>query len=131
MWTGEEERMDMRRAWLVLGLAATLAISSACGSDDDGATPAPGTSAAGDGGGSADATVAARDFEFDPSTVTIPSGGTIELTNEGSATHSFTMDDESATEDIEPGATVTVTVPTAGAFHCRFHAQMTGTIVFG
>jgi plastocyanin len=123
--------MGMRRTWLVIGLVATLALGSACGSDDGAETSAPGTSAADDGEATADATVVARDFEFAPSTVTIPSGGTIEVTNEGGATHSFTMDDDSVTEDIDPGATVTVTVPTAGAFHCRFHAQMTGTVEFG
>ena len=78
-----------------------------------------------------DATITVRDFEFDPSTVTIPSGGTIQITNEGSATHSFTMDDDSVTQDIDPGSTVTVTVTTAGPFHCRFHSQMTGTVEFG
>jgi plastocyanin len=128
--------MNIRRAWAVFGLLAVLG-AAACSSDGGTAgsttapgTSAPGTSAAGDGGGAADAVIAVKDFEFDPSTVTIPSGGTIEITNEGQATHSFTMDDDSVTEDIEPGSTVTVTVTTAGGFHCRFHSQMTGTVEF-
>jgi plastocyanin len=130
--TNEEERMRVRRAWVVFGLLAMLG-AAACSSDDGtggSTTSAPGTSASGDDGGSADAVITARDFEFDPATATIPSGGTIEITNEGPSTHSFTMDDDSVTEDIEPGASVTVTVTTAGGFHCRFHSQMTGTVEF-
>ena len=41
----------------------------------------------------------------------VPSGETtITVTNEGAVEHSFTLDDESVSEDIEPGESVTVTV---------------------
>ena len=45
--------------------------------------------------------------------------------------HSFTLDDDSVSEDVEPGESVTVTVDvTADApFHCTYHPdQMTGTL---
>ena len=105
--------------WLVLSVAVlVLAIGGvACSSDKGG----------GDGGGQAD--LVARDFEFDPTTVTAGADGTLTITNEGSAKHSFTMDDGSVDEEIQPGATVTVTLTTGGGFHCKFHpTQMTGTV---
>jgi len=122
----------MKVTWrgVVVSIAVGLALgSTACSSNDGNGETSP--TVAPDDGGAADATVTAQDFEFSPSTVTIPSGGSIEITNAGEATHSFTMDDESVSEDLEPGQTVTVTIATAGSFHCRFHAQMTGTVEFG
>lgn len=119
--------MRIRRWWAVLGLVSVLMLGAvACSSDNGTSSPPAGTT-----GGTADASITARDFEFDPPDVTIPSGGTIQIVNEGSTTHSFTMDDDSVTQDVEPGSSVTVTVSTAGPFHCRFHPQMTGTVTFG
>jgi plastocyanin len=107
-------------------LAAVFAlalVSAACSSDDDNG---------GGGGDAADVTMTVKDFEFDPATVDVSSGETtIEITNTGSVEHSFTLDDDSVSQDIEPGATETVTVDvTADAgFHCEYHPdQMTGTL---
>ena len=72
-------------------------------------------------------------FAFDPSTVTVSGPTDITITNDDSATHTFTLDDGSVDETIEPGATVTVTVDVAATtgFHCNIHPQMTGTIEVG
>jgi plastocyanin len=117
--------MNARR--LLIMLAAVLALmltSAACSSDDGGGST--------DGGGTADMTVTVKDFEFDPSTIDVASGETtIEVTNTGAVEHSFTLDDDSVSQDIEPGESQTVTVnltATAG-FHCKYHPeQMTGTL---
>lgn len=67
------------------------------------------------------------DNYFGPTFVKGSPGGsvTVELVNEGSATHTFTSDALGADEEIGPGdeASVTVTLPDEGAveFHCRFH----------
>ena len=56
------------------------------------------------------------------------------ITNTGAVEHSFTLDDDSVSQDIEPGETQTVTVDiTADAgFHCKYHpTQMTGTLTVG
>jgi plastocyanin len=132
---GAKRGEGMRCRWWRPALGAVLIMGlglTGCGSDDDegGSTPAA-TSSPDAGTAVADATLTVRDFEFDPSAVTIPSGGTIEITNEGDAAHSFTMDDDSVSEDIEPGSTTTVTISAAGPFHCRFHSQMTGAVEFG
>lgn len=123
--------MDGRRVLVVFASVLTLAfVSAACSSDDDGTGGSGST-----GGGAADVTMTVKDFEFDPSSVDVSSGETtIEITNTGSVEHSFTLDDDSVSQDIEPGETETVTVDiTADAgFHCKYHpTQMTGTLTVG
>ena len=112
---------------LMIMLAAVLALmltSAACSSDDGGGST--------DGGGAADMTVTVKDFEFDPSTIDVSSGETtIEVTNTGAVEHSFTLDDDSVSQDIEPGEsqTVTVNLTATTGFHCKYHPeQMTGTL---
>jgi plastocyanin len=104
-------------------MALTL-VSAACSSDDGGSS--------GDGGGAADMTVTVKDFEFDPSTIDVSSGETtIEITNTGAVEHSFTLDDDSVSQDIEPGESETVTIDLTATtgFHCKYHPdQMTGTL---
>jgi plastocyanin len=107
---------------LMLGLAA-------CSGDDGdsgGSTP---SSASGGAGG---LTITAEDFSFSPDTLEVPSGeSTITVTNSGSVEHNFTLDDDSVSEDVEPGESVTVTVDVSAdaPFHCKYHPdQMTGTL---
>lgn len=120
--------MNGRRLLAMLAAVAALTlVSVTCSSDDGGGDNG--------GGGAADVTVTVKDFEFDPSTIDVSSGETtIEITNTGAVEHSFTLDDDSVSQDIEPGETQTVTVDvTADAgFHCKYHpTQMTGTLKVG
>jgi plastocyanin len=86
------------------------------------------------GGGGADQTITIQNFAFDPSTLTLPSGQdvTIEVTNDDEGVeHSFTLDDDSVSQDVEGGETKTVTLNlTQGiGWHCEYHPQtMKGTI---
>ncbi len=117
--------MKAKRLYVMLAAVAALTLVGAACSSDDGDT-------SGDGAGAADMTVTVKDFEFDPSTIDVSSGETtIEITNTGAVEHSFTLDDDSVSQDIEPGESQTVTVnltATAG-FHCKYHPdQMTGTL---
>ena len=117
--------MTTRRLLTMLtAVIALMLTSAACSSDDDGGSA--------DGGGTADMTVTAKDFEFDPSTIDVSSGETtIEITNTGEVEHSFTLDDDSVSQDIEPGEsqTVTVNLTETTGFHCEYHPdQMTGTL---
>ena len=67
------------------------------------------------------------DNYFGPTFVKASPGAsvTVELVNEGSATHTFTSDALGVDEEVGAGdeASVTVTLPDEGAveFHCRFH----------
>jgi plastocyanin len=138
-------------AALVLGLAA-------CGSSDDKNASSSGTSASdtssSDSSGGAYSKGAAStssktasesegsnevemyDNYFDPKTITGKPGAkvTIELKNEGSAEHTFTIDSENVDEEIEGGedGKVTVTIPKSGSleFYCKYHKGlgMTGTL---
>ena len=70
------------------------------------------------------------DNYFSPTFIKAEPGATItvELSNEGDDPHTFTLDDGSVDEQIEPGAktSVKVTVPDDGSlrFSCDFHGSM-------
>lgn len=124
----------MRKArWvrLVAGLFVLSLVVAACSSDDDGGGTTGGATGAtetGSGGGGTTITIAG--FAFDPDTITVSGPTEVTITNEDSATHTFTLDDGSVDETVEPGATETVTVDVSAStgFHCNIHPQMTGQI---
>ena len=125
----------MRRRWAIGVIAAALAIgllAAACG----GGYGADKSGAAG-AGGAKTAQVALDDFYFKPTALQGQTGQPIQLklTNEGKATHTFTIDSLKIDKTLKPGeeATITVTPSQAGAltFYCRFHVQssnMKGTL---
>jgi plastocyanin len=53
---------------------------------------------------------------------------TLDLKNEGSVEHNFSIDSQSIDQNIQPGktATVTVQIPSSGqvSFYCKFHKSM-------
>jgi plastocyanin len=116
------------RRWIAIGsalLALTL-MSAACSSGGD--ESSSGTS----DGGTADVTLTVKDFAFDPATLEVSAGEhTITITNTGSHEHSFTLDDDSVSQDVEAGESATVAfdaTETIG-FHCEYHPdQMKGTL---
>lgn len=127
----------MRKArWvrLVAGLFVLSLVVAACSSDDDGdgATGATGgaTGATETGSGGDGTTITIAGFAFDPDTITVSGPTEVTITNDDSATHTFTLDDGSVDETVEPGATETVTVDVSAStgFHCNIHPQMTGQI---
>jgi plastocyanin len=69
----------------------------------------------------------ADDFYFDATFLEATPGDTlaVAITNDGDATHTFTIDSLQIDEEIQPGssANVEVTVPDSSAlnFYCRFH----------
>jgi plastocyanin len=84
---------------------------------------------------SGDGSAAKLDMELDddyfsPTFIKAEPGAkvTIELENEGDNPHTFTLDDGSVDQQVEPGAkeTVTITVPDDGSlrFSCDFHGSM-------
>jgi plastocyanin len=126
---------------LVAGLFVLSLVVAACSSDDDGGGTtgttggatgttggATGATETGSGGGGTTITIAG--FAFDPDTITVSGPTEVTITNNDSATHTFTLDDGSVDETIEPGATETVTVDVSAStgFHCNIHPQMTGQI---
>jgi len=119
---------------LVAGLFVLSLVVAACSNDDGGGTTdttggATGTTAeTGSSGGGTTITIAG--FAFDPDTITVSGPTEVTVTNDDSTTHTFTLDDGSVDQTVEPGATETVTVDVSAStgFHCNIHPQMTGQI---
>ena len=55
---------------------------------------------------------------------------TIQVTNDDDVEHSFTLDDDSVSQDVEGGETQTVTLNLSEGigWHCEYHPEMTGTV---
>jgi plastocyanin len=128
---------------LAVLLLVVLLVGAACSSSDE--EPQGGASGDSEGGqitingdkanghGSADVAgkdeteLEADDFYFEPTTLEGQAGQTLklELKNEGSAEHNFSIDDQNIDQDIEAGedAEVTVTFPDSGIleFYCKYH----------
>jgi plastocyanin len=75
-------------------------------------------------------TIDQHDYFFSPTFVKVPAGVTsvsVTVTNMGQALHSFTVPAASISSDIQPGSSMTFTVPVSGGgvlFYCRFHRQL-------
>ena len=75
--------------------------------------------------------IEADDYYFEPTFVKVAPGEkvTVELKNEGSASHTFTSDSMNIDQQVSPDKTkkFTITVPSSGKafqFHCDFHESM-------
>lgn len=85
--------------------------------------------------GAATVALSVHDFAFSPTPLTITAGTTVTVTNSGAATHTWTSDPGDPKQwnsgNVAPGASFSVTFPTAGtySYHCNIHPFMTGTIV--
>jgi len=129
---------------LAVLLLAVLLVGAACSSSNDNSNGGT-TGGGGEGGqitingdkandhgsadvsGKGDTDLETDDFYFNPTTLTGTAGQTlkIEVKNEGSAEHNFSIDDQNIDQDIEAGenAEVTVTFPDSGVleFYCKYH----------
>jgi plastocyanin len=115
--------------WLgsVAGLLVLSIALSACGGDDGGGGTTGGETGGGGGGGNE---ITIEGFAFNPSTISVSGPTEFTITNNDSASHTFTLDDGSVDEEIGGGqsTTVTIDVSESTGFMCRFHPQMTGTV---
>ena len=99
-------------------------------------TSSSSSKSAGAGSSAGSSQVGAYDNYFQPKTITGKPGSTvkIELTDNGQAAHTFTVDAQGINKALTPGATATVSVkiPSSGTvqFYCQYHKSlgMTGTI---
>ena len=121
------------RACLLATILMLSLSAAACSGDDDGgeggASPVA-TETSGDAAPGA-AAINIADLAFDPSILTVESGPTdITITNDDDTDHTFTLDDGSVDQEIEPGGSVTVTIDISSStgFHCTIHPSMTGTL---
>ena len=125
-----------RWAGVLAGLFVLSIVLAACGGGDGGGTTTGGGATATGGGATGGAganAIVIEGFAFNPSTLTLSMPTDVTITNNDSATHTFTTDDGSVDQEIGAGETVTVSVdvPDGTGFHCKIHPQMTGTINAG
>jgi len=81
-------------------------------------------------------TVTIKDFDFNPSSLTVASGTTVTWVNQGSAPHTVTSDQSSpiqfgSNNPLTNGQTYSFTFATPGTYpyHCSIHPSMVGTII--
>jgi plastocyanin len=124
----------MTRLLAVVLMAVTVLTVAACGDDDDddggdATQAATGTESADGGGGASEVTIA--DFAFAPADIEVAVGDTVTWTNEDSAPHTATADDDSFdTGQLGQGDSGEATFDEAGefAYACSIHPDMTGTV---
>ncbi|MGH2691086.1 MAG: cupredoxin domain-containing protein [Actinomycetota bacterium] len=114
----------MRYSRLIVMLAFVVLLGAACGDGGDGG--------GGDGGaGTATDTVTMVDNAFEPTDPAVSADSTLTLRNDGEAAHTFTLEDGSIDEQVEPGAEASVSIslePGEYGFACSFHPEMSGTL---
>lgn len=130
----------MRKGYVAMVLL--LLVGAACGTSNGDSTPSSPVAASPAGCTDATATdlssdnpftITIVDFEFRPDCFSAASASSITIENQGSVTHTFTIDDTQVDASIEAGTTFNG--ESAGlaagtyAFHCRIHPQMTGTVI--
>jgi plastocyanin len=84
-------------------------------------------------GSSTAPTVTIADFKFTPSTIKVPRGTSLEVTNTDDAPHTLTADDSHSFDSgtLEHGKSTSLRAPGPGtyAYHCDIHPYMTGSLV--
>jgi len=148
----------MRRALMFAALTLAVVAAAGCGGSSGGSnagsTTSEGSGSGGEGGGqinaagvqannhgsksaSGETKVELDDYYFEPTVLKGSPGQkiTLELENEGSIEHNFTIGSQGIDKDLEAGedAKVTVTIPKSGAlsFYCKYHKSqgMAGALV--
>ena len=123
------------RRWTTAALIIATAglVIAGCGGGG-GSKKASATGAASSGGGAATVNVVAKDFMFEPTTITATAGKpvTVTIKNEGQAEHNFSIESLKVNQDIEKGESKTVTfTPTQSGsiqFFCEYHKNSHGMV---
>lgn len=116
----------MRAPVRTIAIAAGLLAAASCGGD-------PVTPACTDP--RVTTTVALADFEFEPECIGVDGTVPVTLENTGAAPHTFTIEAAGVDVDVAAGTTgdASLTSVEAGTYPvtCRYHPQMTATLVVG
>jgi plastocyanin len=146
-----EEVLRMRKsvAFALLLLLAMFGV--ACGGNDNPAIESPGateptdepteepTEDCLDGTGEAEVTITMGDNFFDPECFSVDQSAALDLVNDGSAAHTFTIPESQIDVEFDPGESQTLEGPSPlepgeYVYYCRFHgspgggAGMSGTL---
>ena len=121
-----------------VGAAVPLLIAAAllltgCGNGGNGADSTSSAASTGSGSTAGAKAVKIVDYTYEPASIAVPVGTTVEFTNQDTTPHTATSKESGAFESgsIETGKTGSVKLEEAGtfAYYCVFHPFMKGTIV--
>ena len=121
---------------LLLTLLVVGLVFAGCSDDEPeaGDTAGETTTTADDGGAAGGSTepaaeISIADFAFSPSTLEIDAGATVTVTNDDSATHTWTGEGWDS-GNLSSGGTFEHTFDEAGSFpfRCKIHSSMKGTV---
>ena len=124
----------MRRWTTAAVIIATAGLVFAGCGGGGGSKKTSANGASSSGGGGATMNLVAKDFMFEPATITATAGKPITVTikNEGQAEHNFSIESLKVNQDIEKGDTKTVTfTPTQSGpvqFFCEYHKTSHGMV---
>ena len=117
----------MRKGTLVATVVAAALVLAACGGGGDGGDTTADTA------GDTASTLSMVDNAFEPAALTVASGATVEVSNDGEAPHNITIEGEGIDEDVDAGQSTSVTFDLATGDYtmfCEYHrdAGMEGTL---
>jgi plastocyanin len=105
----------------------------ACGSDDSPSiASAPTSTTTQAPTGEQGSKIVIKSFSFNPQQLQVKVGDTVTISNDDTATHTWTADDGSFDAgELAPGATKTQIFSKAGTvkYHCKIHSSMQGEVV--
>jgi plastocyanin len=115
--------------------AVMILLAAAC--SDTPSEPSGGGGGGGGGGASVTVRIPLTDYggsqtpSFLPTNVTIQAGGTVGWSNQDTASHTTTGENNLWNANLGPGGSFQRTFPTAGSFSysCTVHPGMTGTVI--
>ena len=115
------------KRWMLVGTAVAAIGLGACG----GGETATDASGGGEGGGAT--ALSMVDNAYQPGSLAVASGATVEVTNDGQAPHTVTIEGADINEAVEPGQSTSVTFdlePGEYTMYCEYHrdAGMEGTL---
>jgi plastocyanin len=105
------------RAAVAVVAALTLAACNGGGGGDAG----------GGGGGGGATSLSLVDNSFEPADLTVSSGDTVEVSNDGQNPHTVTIEEAGIDEEVQPGQSTSITIDAgAGEYTmiCRFHQSV-------
>ena len=119
----------MKKGMLVATVVAAALVLAACGGGEGGDAGGGGTSTESEGATS----LSMVDNAFEPATLSVASGATVDVSNDGQSPHNITVEGQGIDEDVEAGQSTSVTFdlePGDYTMFCEFHrsAGMEGTL---
>ena len=103
-----------KKLMIAIALTGALALA-ACGGE---------TGGTGGGDTSGSTSLSMVDNAFEPASLTVDAGAAVDVSNDGEALHNITIEGSDVDEDVDPGASTSVTVdldPGTYTMFCEYH----------